>query len=170
MESTPLPVVVGALINENDEVLLMKRGNPPFEGQWVLPGGKWERGESLRDALLREVCEETSYKIEDTELVAVVSVRIVDEKENLIDHYILFFHVCYVGKGERDEDSCQFFDKESLERIQVAPVDRKLIELCFSSQNRLWVGETVVQKVQLTTSTYSYALREFHTQVKVCQR
>lgn len=166
MESTPLPVVVGALINENDEILLMKRGNPPFEGQWVLPGGKWERGESLRDAFLREVCEETSYKIEDAALVGIVSVRIVEE-ENLIDHYILFFHVCHVDKGERDENSCHFFDKESLECTQVAPVDRKLIELWFSSQYRSLVGEAVVQKVQLTTSASSYTLREFHTQVKV---
>ena len=42
-----------------DDVLLIRRGRPPFMGHWSIPGGKVEHGEAMRDAVLREVAEET---------------------------------------------------------------------------------------------------------------
>ena len=50
---------VGAVVLRGDDVLLIRRGKPPFQGHWSIPGGKVEHGEAMRDAVLREVLEET---------------------------------------------------------------------------------------------------------------
>lgn len=42
-----------------DDVLLIRRGKPPFKGHWSIPGGKVEYGETMRDAVVREISEET---------------------------------------------------------------------------------------------------------------
>ncbi len=56
-------VAVGAVVlDEAGRVLLVRRGRPPLAGTWTLPGGRVEPGESLDDAVLREVREETSLR------------------------------------------------------------------------------------------------------------
>ncbi|MEM8936810.1 MAG: NUDIX hydrolase [Pseudomonadota bacterium] len=55
-------VGVGAVVFRDQEVLLVKRGKPPLEGQWSLPGGGLEFGESVRAATLREIKEETNVE------------------------------------------------------------------------------------------------------------
>ncbi len=61
----PNPVVAAAAIIVQDEhILLIQRGNPPQQGRWTLPGGKVEHGESLQEAVRREVAEETGYLVE----------------------------------------------------------------------------------------------------------
>ena len=52
-------VGVGAIIIEHDRVVLVKRGHPPLPGEWSIPGGVLEIGETLRQAAVREVLEET---------------------------------------------------------------------------------------------------------------
>jgi len=52
----------GIVCFKDDEVLLIKRGNPPRKGEWSIPGGKIEFGESEIDAALRELSEETGIK------------------------------------------------------------------------------------------------------------
>ena len=54
---------VGAVVFRGDEVLLVRRGKPPFEGQWSIPGGALEFGEAIEDAVRREVREETAVEI-----------------------------------------------------------------------------------------------------------
>ena len=54
------------------EVLLIKRGNPPRQGQWSLPGGRLEWGETLQDGALRELTEETGVTAQILGLIDVV--------------------------------------------------------------------------------------------------
>ncbi|MEM9169077.1 MAG: NUDIX hydrolase [Pseudomonadota bacterium] len=56
-------VSVGAVVFRGDEVLLIKRGKPPFLGAWSIPGGKVEHDERLHDAVAREVREETGVEM-----------------------------------------------------------------------------------------------------------
>ena len=62
---------VGAVVFRGDEVLLVKRGKPPFQGHWSIPGGGLEFGERLEDAVRREVMEETGLEITVGALIGV---------------------------------------------------------------------------------------------------
>lgn len=69
---TPL-LAVDVVIIRDDTVLLIRRGHPPFLGQFALPGGFVEVGETVEDAARREACEETGVICEIIELVGVYS-------------------------------------------------------------------------------------------------
>jgi len=67
------PVVgVGVVVLKDTHVLLIRRGKPPRTGQWSIPGGKQELGETWREAAHREVLEETGLEIELLGLIDVV--------------------------------------------------------------------------------------------------
>ncbi|HNS86312.1 MAG TPA: NUDIX hydrolase [Parvularculaceae bacterium] len=58
-----MKIGVGAVVFRGDEVLIIRRGKPPFEGKWSIPGGALHHGERLMDAARREVMEETALEI-----------------------------------------------------------------------------------------------------------
>jgi len=67
-------LAVDAVIQFNDgRVVLIRRKNPPFKGCWALPGGLCEIGETVEEALSREVEEETGLKVEPERLIGVFS-------------------------------------------------------------------------------------------------
>lgn len=68
---SPVPAV-GVVCLRGDEVLLIRRGTPPRQGEWSLPGGRIEPGERAVDAALRELREETGVEAEITGLIDVV--------------------------------------------------------------------------------------------------
>lgn len=55
-------VCVGAVVVEDDELLLVRRGHGPGAGEWSVPGGRVEPGETLAEAVLRELEEETGVE------------------------------------------------------------------------------------------------------------
>uniref|UniRef100_UPI003D05D7CA NUDIX domain-containing protein n=1 Tax=Altererythrobacter sp. TaxID=1872480 RepID=UPI003D05D7CA len=55
--------VVACIIDDSERVLLTRRGIEPFHGQWVMPGGKIDKGETIVEALHREVREEVGLEI-----------------------------------------------------------------------------------------------------------
>ena len=67
----PVPTV-GVICLRGDEVLLIKRGNPPRQGQWSLPGGRLEWGETTVAGALRELKEETGVEAQLLGLIDVV--------------------------------------------------------------------------------------------------
>ena len=70
-ESHPV-VGVGVVVLKGDEVLLIRRGRPPKQGEWSIPGGRQEFGETVRECALREVLEETGITCANPRLVDVV--------------------------------------------------------------------------------------------------
>ena len=80
-ENIKYPLIgVGAVVWKNNDILLVKRAKPPRLGQWSIPGGKQELGETIQEAVHREILEETSVKIEIVELIDVVDAINVDRK------------------------------------------------------------------------------------------
>lgn len=66
------PVVgVGGVVIENGRVLLIRRGSEPLKGQWSIPGGTLELGESLYEGVVRELREETGLDVRVLELIEV---------------------------------------------------------------------------------------------------
>lgn len=86
---TARPVVgVGGVILRDGTVLLVRRGHPPGEGTWSLPGGKVEFGEPLTRAVVREVLEETCLSVRARSLVEVAEL-IGDDY-----HYVVLDYLC----------------------------------------------------------------------------
>ena len=89
---------VGVVVQKDDAVLLIQRGNPPRRGDWGLPGGVVELGETLRDAARREVCEECGIEIALGDLIDTFEVLQRGDAGRLQYHYIIIdFAAEYVG-------------------------------------------------------------------------
>lgn len=83
MPAADQPVLgVGAVIIEDDELLVVKRGREPGRGLWAVPGGKVRRGETLAAAAARETYEETGLRVEVGEVVWVG--ELIDETHHLV--------------------------------------------------------------------------------------
>jgi 8-oxo-dGTP diphosphatase len=67
----PIPAA-GIVVIRGDEILLIQRGKPPHQGEWSIPGGKIEFGETSAEAALRELKEETGIEAEIIGLIDVI--------------------------------------------------------------------------------------------------
>lgn len=95
------PVVgVGVVVLRGNDVLLIRRAEPPRKDRWSIPGGKQERGETVRDAAHREIREETGVEIALIGLVDVVDGISRDETGAAISHYTLIDFAAEWVSGE----------------------------------------------------------------------
>jgi 8-oxo-dGTP diphosphatase len=94
------PIVgVGAVVVNGGRVLLIRRGHEPMKGQWSLPGGALEVGETLPEGVRREVREETGLEVEPVALVEVLDRIVRDEDGRVQFHYVLVDYLCRVTGG-----------------------------------------------------------------------
>jgi len=97
--SSPLPApvpCVGVVCLRGDEVLLIRRGRPPRQGEWSLPGGRIEPGERAVDAALRELREETGVEAQIIGLIDVVDGLFPEAGR----HYVLIDYAARWVSGE----------------------------------------------------------------------
>ena len=92
-------VGVGAVLVHEGRILLIRRGKEPLRGRWVVPGGTVELGETLEEALVREVQEETGLVVRPREVVAVFD-RIHRDGHRVDYHYVIVDYLCDYVAGE----------------------------------------------------------------------
>ncbi|HTX13999.1 MAG TPA: NUDIX hydrolase [Candidatus Baltobacteraceae bacterium] len=95
------PVVgVGGVVISDGRALLVKRGSPPLEGQWSIPGGMLESGETLALGVRRELLEETGLEVKVIELIEVFERIHLDGEGKARYHYVVLDYLCEAVRGE----------------------------------------------------------------------
>jgi 8-oxo-dGTP diphosphatase len=95
------PIVgVGVVVWHRDRVLLVQRGKPPRVGQWSLPGGAQQLGETVAEAARREVREEVALEIALGEVIAIVDLIERDQHGRVRYHYTLIDYVAEAASPE----------------------------------------------------------------------
>ena len=117
-------VGVGAVIVQDDRVLLIRRGQPPLLGEWSLPGGVLECGETLREAVAREAQEETGLLVETRDMLGVYERVIRDDAERVRYHYVLIDYLCQAIGGDlkagSDAADVRWFRRDELPALNLA--------------------------------------------------
>lgn len=115
-----------------DRVLLVIRDKPPRRGQWSMPGGHIEPGETAAAAARREVLEETGVAVEIEGLATVHDVLPRDANGRLVAHYVLTVYFGRWISGEpapaTDASHAAFFPLESLRSLSLMPSTAEIIE------------------------------------------
>lgn len=88
-------VGVGAVIVDTGKVLLVKRRFEPLAGEWSLPGGAVELGETLEESIAREMLEETGLEIEVGPVIEVFDRITRDDQGNVRYHFVLVDYLCW---------------------------------------------------------------------------
>lgn len=83
-----------ALVVKDDQILLVRRANPPDAGRWGFPGGKIEFGETVLEAAERELSEETGVTGKALRVITAVEAFDKDEAKALRQHFILIGVLC----------------------------------------------------------------------------
>lgn len=142
-------VGVGAVIVEDGRVLLIKRGKAPLLGEWSIPGGMLELGETLRQGAEREALEETGLVVRAIDLLGVFD-RIVpdsivsdpatpDEMKRMLYHYVLIDFLCQRISGDvlaaGDAADARWFTPQEVAKISLPEDTRNIVQLGFAKAN-----------------------------------
>jgi 8-oxo-dGTP diphosphatase len=130
------PVVgVGAIILEKEKILLEKRKNAPGKGKWTVPGGLVELGETIEQAVIREVKEETGLEVYEPRLVGVVDHINLGERGAVRYHFVIIDYLvtvnCGKPKAASDADALKWVPFNEVEEYDLTESFRR-----FFRQNR----------------------------------
>ncbi|MDR3722807.1 MAG: NUDIX hydrolase [Candidatus Acidoferrales bacterium] len=93
-------VGVGGVVISNGRALLIRRGGPPLEGQWSIPGGMLEVGETLLEGVRRELLEETGIEVRVGEMIEVFERINLDGGGKTKYHFVVLDYLCQAVRGE----------------------------------------------------------------------
>ena len=95
------PIVgVGGVVIAEERALLIRRAHPPLEGQWSIPGGTLEVGETLIEGVKRELAEETGTEVRVLEMIEVFERISRDDTERPKYHFVILDYLCELVGGE----------------------------------------------------------------------
>ncbi len=138
------PVVgVGGVVIENGRAVLIKRGSEPLLGQWSIPGGTLEIGETLQEGVARELLEETGLAVEVLDMIEVFD-RIFPEpgsgrEENAARpkyHYVIVDYLCERLGGEAqagsDVTDIAYAAEDELEKFHLTSTALRVLRRAFA--------------------------------------
>jgi 8-oxo-dGTP diphosphatase len=142
---------VAACVFKDDRILLIQRGTPPSKGQWSVPGGAIELGESFEDTAKRELDEECGVEIEVDDIFDVEDFINRDEDDNIQYHYVVTYVTAnYISgnirPGPEEMDVC-WATKEELMSLDMNSITRGYMLKAFEKVNsislELDIGDTI---------------------------
>lgn len=129
-------IAVGAVVFKDDRVLLVKRSNPPAKGMWAVPGGKIQAGETMQQALIRELKEETGLNIKVGEIIYVFDVIQRNDNARLNYHYVIIDFLCELKDGQLkagdDALEARWISKKELKQINVNEKTKMMLKEKFN--------------------------------------
>lgn len=122
---------VGVICFREEDVLLIKRGTAPRKGEWSIPGGRIEAGETERDAALRELFEETGIMAALESKVATIDAQFENFNYRLHDYAARWIS----GEPSFGDDAidARFFAPQDLDPLGMWPKTREVIETARAS-------------------------------------
>jgi len=133
-------VGVGAVVFQGEEVLLVRRGQEPAKGAWSLPGGLVEVGETLSEAIKREILEETGLTVKILGITAVLERIYRDPAGQISYHYVLVDFACQCKGGElkpgSDIIAARFVSADDLPRMNLPEFTAQVIHRAWEQRRR----------------------------------
>jgi 8-oxo-dGTP diphosphatase len=115
---------VGAIIVADRRVVVVRRGHEPLKGEWSIPGGVLEVGETLRAGAAREALEETGLVVEPGEVLEVLDRIVRDPQGRVQFHYVLIDFLCRPRAGELhaggDAEEARWISESELREFPIA--------------------------------------------------
>ena len=130
------PIVgVGGVVIHNDRALLIRRGSAPLEGEWSIPGGMLEIGETILEGVQRELLEETSIEVKVLDLIEVFERVNRDEGGRWKYHFVILDYLCEAVRGEAlagsDVTDVAWARESELSEYSLTPTAARVIQKAF---------------------------------------
>jgi len=138
------PVVgIGGVIIDQGRTLLIRRGSEPLLGEWSIPGGMLEIGESLEQGVARELLEETGIEVKVLELIEVFDRIYAEDWSTSAEakgrprfHFVIADYLCQRLSGEpragSDVTDVAFAREEELARFQLTETATRILKKAFA--------------------------------------
>jgi ADP-ribose pyrophosphatase YjhB (NUDIX family) len=140
-------VGIGGVIIDQGRALLIRRGSEPLLGEWSIPGGTLELGETLEEGVARELLEETGLTVRVIELIEVFDRIYVEstagaseERKGPRFHYVIVDYLCERVSGEAvagsDATDVAFASEEELEKYRLTETATRILKKAFALERK----------------------------------
>ena len=128
-------VGVGGVVIRDERALLIRRGSAPLEGEWSIPGGMLEIGETILEGVQRELLEETAIEVKVLDLIEVFERLTRDEAGKLKYHFVILDYLCEAVRGEAragsDVTDVAWARAEELDAYSLTTTATRVIQKAF---------------------------------------
>jgi 8-oxo-dGTP diphosphatase len=128
-------VGVGGVVIRDERALLIRRGSAPLEGEWSIPGGMLEIGETILEGVRRELLEETAIEVKVLDLIEVFERLTRDDTGKLKYHFVILDYLCEAVNGEAragsDVTDVAWARESELNEYSLTPTATRVIQKAF---------------------------------------
>jgi len=134
-------VGVGGVVIADGRALLIRRGGPPLQGEWSIPGGLLDLGETLEQGVRRELAEETGLEVRVLDLIEVFERVFPDDDGRTKYHFVILDYLCEAVSGEAraasDVTDVAWAGEDELTSFSLTPTATRVIKRAFEMRRAL---------------------------------